>query len=156
MIFATVGSTQIRFDRFIRALETLPAGQLVVQHGPMTAPADAGRAIAFMQFPEVVENMELADTVVCHAGAGSILCALRAGHTPIVVPRLKRFEETVDDHQVEFSRALAAQGKVIAVEDPSLLAAAVANAPRRRSPQEQTALRPIQVAVREALHGVPA
>ena len=156
MIFATVGSTQIRFDRFIRALETLPAEQLLVQHGPMSAPAGADRAVAYMQFPEVVESMERADAVVCHAGAGSILCALRAGHVPVVVPRLKRFQETVDDHQVEFSRALAAQGKVIAVEDPALLAAAVAGAPRRRSPQEQAALRPIQVAVREALRGDPA
>jgi UDP-N-acetylglucosamine transferase subunit ALG13 len=156
VIFATVGSTQIRFDRFTRALETLPVEQLLVQHGPMPAPVGADRAVAFMQFPEVIESMERADTVVCHAGAGSILCALRAGHVPVVVPRLKRFQETVDDHQVEFSRALAAQGKVIAVEDPELLAAAVAGAPRRRSPQEQAALRPIQVAVREALHGAPA
>jgi UDP-N-acetylglucosamine transferase subunit ALG13 len=156
VIFATVGSTQIRFDRFTRALEALPAEQLFVQHGPMVAPPGAARAVAYMQFPEVVESMERADTVVCHAGAGSILCALRAGHTPVVVPRLKRYEETVDDHQVEFARALAAQGKVIAVEEPELLAAAVASAPRRRSPQERTELRPIQVAVRAALHGTPA
>ena len=156
MIFATVGSTQIPFARFIRALETLPGEPLFVQHGPVTPPSGAGRAVAYMQFPEVVESMEEADTVVCHAGAGSILCALRAGHTPVVVPRLKQFQETVDDHQVEFSRALAAEGKVIAVEDLDLLGAAVENAPRRRSPQERSGLRPIQVAVREALLGSPA
>ena len=156
MIFATVGSTQIRFDRFTRALEALPPEQLLVQHGPMNPPLGAARAVPYMQFPEVIESMERADTVVCHAGAGSILCALRVGHTPVVVPRLSEFQETVDDHQVEFSRALAARGKVIAVEDMGLLAAAVASAPRRRSPQERSGLQPIQVAVREALHGVPA
>jgi len=156
VIFATVGSTRIRFDRFTRALAALPAERLFVQHGPMAAPPGAAQAVAYMQFPEIVEGMERAETVVCHAGAGSILCALRAGHVPVVVPRLKRFQETVDDHQVEFSRALAAQGKVIAVEDPALLAAAVASAPARRSPREQRDLRPIQVAVREALHGAPA
>lgn len=156
MIFATVGSTQIRFDRFTRALDALPAAELFVQHGPMEAPAGAGRAVAYLPFPEVVAGMEAADTVVCHAGAGSILCALRVGHTPVVMPRLKRFGETVDDHQVEFSRALAARGKVIAVESPDLLAAAVASAPARRSPEERTALRPIQIAVREALQGAAA
>lgn len=155
MIFATVGSTQIRFDRFTEALAALPAERLLVQHGPMEAPAAAARAVPFMQFPEVVESMERADTVVCHAGAGSILCALRVGHTPVVMPRLKAFEETVDDHQLEFSRALAAEGKVIAVEDPSRLAAAVAAAPPRRPPEELQAL-PIQAAVREALQGSPA
>ncbi len=153
MIFATVGSTQIRFDRFTEALASLPAEQLLVQHGPMAPPAGAARAVPYMQFPEVVETMERADTVVCHAGAGSILCALRVGHTPVVIPRLKQFDETVDDHQVEFSRALAAEGKVIAVEDPSRLAAAVAAAPARRRSEERGAL-PIQAAVREAVHGL--
>ncbi len=156
MIFATVGSTQIPFERFIRALEALPVEQLLVQHGPVEPPAGAGRTAAFMQFPEVIENMEQADIVLCHAGAGSILCALRAGHTPVVVPRLKRFEETVDDHQVEFSRALAADGKVIAVEDLEQLAAIVKTAPPRRSPEERSGLLPIQAAVREALHPSPA
>ena len=101
----------------MRALESLPGERLLVQHGPVDPPPGAAQANAFMQFPEMIESMEAADVVVCHAGAGSILCALRAGHTPVVVPRLKRYQETVDDHQVEFSRALAAEGKVIAVED---------------------------------------
>jgi UDP-N-acetylglucosamine transferase subunit ALG13 len=155
VIFATVGSTQIRFDRFTEALAALPAERLLVQHGPMEAPAGVARAVPYMQFPEVVENMERAEAVVCHAGAGSILCALRLGHTPVVMPRLKLYEETVDDHQVEFSRTLAAEGKVIAVEDPGQLAAAVASAPPRRTPEERGAL-PIQIAVREALLGTPA
>jgi UDP-N-acetylglucosamine transferase subunit ALG13 len=153
VIFATVGSTAIRFDRFIDALEDLPdGGDLLVQHGPMRAPSGVGRAVPYMQFPDVIESMEAADVVISHAGAGSILCALRVGHTPIVVPRLKRFEETVDDHQVEFARALAAQGKVIAVEQLERLPEAVANAPRRLEATEGAAPRPIQLAVREALY----
>lgn len=156
MIFATVGSTAIPFDRFIDALEELPVGELLVQHGPMRVPVGARRAVPYMQFPEVIESMEAADVVVSHAGAGSILCALRAGHTPIVVPRLKRFEETVDDHQVEFSRALAADGKVIAIEDLERLPDAVANAPRRLEATRSKAPRPIQLAVREALYGAAA
>jgi len=152
VIFATVGSTQIPFRRFMRALESLPGERLFVQHGPVDPPPGAARANAFMQFPEMIESMEAAEVVVCHAGAGSVLCALRAGHTPVVVPRLKRYQETVDDHQVEFSRALAAEGKVIAIEDLSELGAAVAAAPRRRSAEDRRGLLPIQVAVREALY----
>jgi beta-1,4-N-acetylglucosaminyltransferase len=152
VIFATVGSTQIPFQRFMRALESLPGERLLVQHGPVDPPPRAARASAFMQFPEMIESMEAADVVVCHAGAGSILCALRAGHTPVVVPRLKRYQETVDDHQVEFSRALAAEGKVIAVENLDELGAAVASAPPRRSAEDRGGLLPIQVAVREALY----
>ena len=156
MIFATVGSTQIPFERFVRALDALPGEQLLVQHGPVKPPAGAAQANAFMQFPQMIESMEAADVVVCHAGAGSILCALRAGHTPVVVPRLKRYQETVDDHQVEFSRALAVEGKVIAVEDLDRLSAAVEAAPPRTSAGERSGLLPIQAAVREALCASPS
>jgi UDP-N-acetylglucosamine--N-acetylmuramyl-(pentapeptide) pyrophosphoryl-undecaprenol N-acetylglucosamine transferase len=151
VIFATVGSTRIPFERFIRALETLPVDRLLVQHGPVEPPAGASRAFPFMQFPEVMESMEEAEAVVCHAGAGSILCAWRAGHVPVVVPRMKAFEETVDDHQVELAGALAAEGKVIAVEDLADLSRAVASAPPRSRPEDRDGLLPIQLAVREAL-----
>ncbi len=152
MIFATVGSTRIPFGRLIEALAGLPGDELFVQHGPVPPPPSAAWSSAYMQFPEVVASMERADTVVCHAGAGSILCARRVGHVPIVVPRLRRYRETVDDHQLEFARALALDGKVVCVDDLDRLAETVARARPRREPglrgQESP---PIQGAVREAL-----
>lgn len=153
MIFATVGSTQFPFDRMIRALEQLPDGQLSVQHGPVPPPPGAAEAQAFMEFPAVVEHMETAEVVICHAGAGSILCAFRAGHTPVVVPRLARYSETVDDHQLELARALAADGRVIAVEDLATLPEAVASVPPPRVREGNDDLLPIQFAVREAIAG---
>jgi UDP-N-acetylglucosamine transferase subunit ALG13 len=153
VIFATVGSTQFPFERMIRALDRLPGEQLSVQHGPVSPPLGAAQARDFMEFPEVVEQMEAADVVICHAGAGSILCAFRAGHRPVVVPRLARFSETVDDHQLELTRALAADGRVIAVEDLATLPEAVASAPPRRDREASEDLLPIQVAVREAIAG---
>jgi UDP-N-acetylglucosamine transferase subunit ALG13 len=152
MIFATVGSTQIPFERLVRALDGFSGDRLFVQHGPVAAPVGAAWSKAYMQFPEVLESMRRADVVVCHAGAGSILCARRAGHKPVVVPRLKRFGETVDDHQVEFAAALAAEGSVVAVSDLGGLEEAIALAPPRRPPRPRAALLPIQAAVREVLH----
>jgi UDP-N-acetylglucosamine transferase subunit ALG13 len=132
VIFATVGShPTYGFERFLRALEALPADALVVQHGPGEPPAGVARAVPWMTFAEIVEEMERAERVVSHAGAGTILCAARAGHVPVVFPRLKRFGETVDDHQLELSRRLAPDGRVILVEDAAELAAAVAAAPPR-------------------------
>ena len=152
MIFVTVGSSHIPFRRLIDALGALPVDELVVQHGPADAPPAAGRAVPFMPFAEVLEYVEAADVVISHAGVGSITCALRAGHTPLVVPRLKRYGETVDDHQVELVDALAADGRIVAVRDPATLAGAVADAPARRPPLAVTE-RPIHAAVRAALYG---
>lgn len=134
MIFATVGShPSFRFDRFLRALESLPGEELVVQHGPGDPPANAARAVPWMTFAEIVDHMDRASHVLSHAGVGTILCAIRAGQVPVVLPRLRRFEETVDDHQIELGRRLAEAGRVILVEDDGALAEAVREAPARGS-----------------------
>lgn len=151
MIFATLGSSNLPFERLVRALGTLPPDELIVQHGPVPPPPGVHKASAFMSFSELVENMERADTIVCHAGAGSILCALRAGHTPVVVPRLRRYAETVDDHQIELARALEAEQRVVAVWELGDLADAVASAPRRAPHAELRGPRPLHFAVRAAL-----
>jgi UDP-N-acetylglucosamine transferase subunit ALG13 len=60
--------------------------------------------------------MAEAAAVVCHGGPGTILGAKHAGAVPIVVPRQHRLGEHVDDHQVRFSRRLAAEGGVYLAE----------------------------------------
>jgi UDP-N-acetylglucosamine--N-acetylmuramyl-(pentapeptide) pyrophosphoryl-undecaprenol N-acetylglucosamine transferase len=90
VIFATCGTSPFRFDRMMRALEALPTEELSVQHGPSPAPPCAV-GYPFLDFGTMVELMEQADVVVSHAGVGSIMCALQAGHVPVVFPRLKRY-----------------------------------------------------------------
>lgn len=152
MIFATVGShPTYRFDRFLEALEALPGEDLLVQCGPGEPPANAARAVDWMTFAEIVAAMEGAEHVVSHAGAGTILCAARAGQTPIVFPRLRRYGETVDDHQLELAHRLAEDGHVIVVESESELAAAVAATPPRGAGPAPDAGADLIAAVREEL-----
>lgn len=132
MIFATVGShPSFSFDRLLRGLEALGEAELVVQHGPGIPPANAAVAVPWMSFEEVVEHMGRAERVISHAGVGTILCAIQAGQVPVVFPRLERFGETVDDHQLHLASALVETGKVILVEEAGALAGALARAPAR-------------------------
>jgi len=154
VIFATVGShPTYGFDRFLRALEDIPGESLVVQYGPGRPPANAEEAQAWMSFPEILDHMSRAEKVVSHAGTGTILCARRAGHLPVVVPRLSRFGETVDDHQLELGRALAATGRIVLVEDIEELAEVLAAAPSRGEAQPAGSSQ-LAEAVREALVGL--
>lgn len=53
---------------------------------------------------------------------------LQIGKTPIVVPRQHRFDEHVNDHQVEFARNVAQRmGTIIPVEDISKLGDVIKN-----------------------------
>ncbi len=63
--------------------------------------------------------------MITHAGVGSILITLMNGKRPIVVPRLARFREHVDDHQLELARRLSEIGVVRLVEDLDHLVRAV-------------------------------
>jgi UDP-N-acetylglucosamine transferase subunit ALG13 len=148
VIFATVGTHAQPFGRFLDALAGL-GGDVVVQYGHNAPPAGVREAVAFMPFDVLNAHMREADVVVTHAGVGSVLCAREAGHVPVVVPRLHRFGEHVDDHQLELVAALGADGHVVPVTDIAGLTAAVQKAGRRAD--RTTAPKPLHAAVRGAL-----
>ena len=138
-ILVTVGTHQQPFDRLMRGLESLPPHELVVQHGPARPPAGVRVAKAIMSFPELLENLRRADVVITHAGVGSILCATNEGHVPVVVPRLRRHHEHVDDHQLELVAELERGGHVCVVRDVEQLPAAVDTVgPRHSAAQRPT------------------
>jgi beta-1,4-N-acetylglucosaminyltransferase len=122
VIFVTVGSNPtFRFDRLIEAIAQLDSQDLVVQHGPATAPRGVAEAYEWLSFDRVLDFMDAADTVVSHAGTGTIMCATNMGHVPVVVPRLKSFGETVDDHQVALARVFEQTGRVAVAWDMASL-----------------------------------
>jgi UDP-N-acetylglucosamine transferase subunit ALG13 len=129
MILVATGASQFPFDRLLRAVDALPDGErIVVQHGCSTVKPARGECLDFLPMPELAALVREARAVVTHAGVGSILLCLTNGRSPLVVPRLKRFGETVDDHQLESARRFAEAGLVTLVEDPAELASALANA----------------------------
>lgn len=127
MIVVTVGTNEARFDRLLHAVDDFPRDEvIVVQRGHSDVRPDVDRCVDFLPFDELAKLVGEARVVVTHAGVGSIMVALSQGRRPIVVPRLSRFGEAVDDHQLPFARRLADRGLVALVEDESKLAAAVA------------------------------
>jgi beta-1,4-N-acetylglucosaminyltransferase len=126
MIFVSVGTNEAPFDRLVRAVgELADREECVVQYGSSSERLDGVRAYDFLPFESLVELVREARIFVTHAGAGSIIVALSEGKRPIVVPRLRRHGEAVDDHQVTFARRLSAHNLVELVEDPTELATAV-------------------------------
>lgn len=153
MIFATCGSSHLPFDRMMQALSGLPADELHVQHGPSAPPACAA-AYPYLPFGEMVGLIGQARVVVTHAGVGSIICALSAGHVPVVFPRLKRYGEVPDDHQSELAEALSQQGSLLVAwtieELPEVVAAVPARAELRSLHAER-----LSAAVRAAIWDEP-
>lgn len=132
MIFVTVGSNPtFRFDRLIEAIGQLDPSELVVQYGPAKAPRGVSEAYEWLTFDQVVSYMSEADTVISHAGMGTIICAAQMGHVPVVMPRLRRYNEIVDDHQVRLAKVFERTGRVAVVWDTASLPERVTGASRR-------------------------
>ena len=155
MILVTVGTHHQPFTRLIGALRSLPSDELVVQYGHSPAPAwrSAWQAVPFLAYDRLAALMDASDVVVTHAGVGSVLTALRMGHTPIVVPRLARFGEHVDDHQAELTETLADTGRVIAVWEMDELASALVSVPPRVEARSSASAETLHAAVRSACLG---
>jgi UDP-N-acetylglucosamine--N-acetylmuramyl-(pentapeptide) pyrophosphoryl-undecaprenol N-acetylglucosamine transferase len=63
-----------------------------------------------VSYGELQRAFRDADVVVAHAGVGTALEAMDAQRMPLLVPRLPRFGEHVDDHQVQVGHELARRG----------------------------------------------
>jgi UDP-N-acetylglucosamine transferase subunit ALG13 len=127
MIFVSVGTNEAPFDRLIVALDRIPPGEEVIaQCGSSSHRPARATCSDFMPFEDLVQLVRAARIVVTHAGAGSTMVALANGKRPIVVPRLRRYGEAVDDHQLHFARRLAERKLVTLAEDPDRLPQALA------------------------------
>jgi UDP-N-acetylglucosamine--N-acetylmuramyl-(pentapeptide) pyrophosphoryl-undecaprenol N-acetylglucosamine transferase len=119
-IVITVGSLGFRCDRLIDRLKAvIPTHvDVLAQVGPVARDASwPGADVRETISPEeLAAAMAEADVVVSHAGIGSILMALDSGHAPVLIPRLGRYAEHVDDHQTQIARRLADAGLAIAVD----------------------------------------
>ncbi len=131
MILVTVGTNETPFDRLLKALDDREEDgeELLVQHGPSPVRPLGAEYVDFLPYDELADSIRRARVVVTHAGVGSIMTALANGKRPIVVPRLARYGEAVDDHQVGLGRRLAAEGLVTCAETGEELLRALAEPP---------------------------
>lgn len=129
-LLVTVGSDHHPFDRLIGWVDEWLSERhndnvnCVLQYGTAVAPRH-GVARDFLPHNELQALLQGAEVVVTQGGPMGIVESLQCGTTPIVVPRLARLGEVVDDHQVTFCRQLSAVGKCVLAEDSVSLWAAL-------------------------------
>jgi UDP-N-acetylglucosamine transferase subunit ALG13 len=118
--FVSVGNATQDFSRLLNAVlgvkEILPQ-PVTIQYGHTTFRKGGAVAVDFVGMEEFQRLVQDAELVILHAGAGSIITALKAGKVPVVMPRRADFGEHIDDHQHELVDELAAMGRILLAED---------------------------------------
>lgn len=120
MIFVTVGTSSWDFLRLIREMDRI-AGQsnedVIMQIGHMKYVPKNAKYFGFASNDKIESLYSTSRIIVSHAGVGSIISALRHSKPLIIVPRMKKYHEHVDDHQCEIAKELENNGKIKVVWD---------------------------------------
>jgi UDP-N-acetylglucosamine transferase subunit ALG13 len=129
LIFVALGT---HGQSFARALELVSAldgtDEMLIQHG-VTPPGAAGprtRWIEHTPWETFSAAIRSADVIICQAGVGTVVTAIRCGHRPVLLPRLARYGEHVDDHQLQLAERLSERGLAYVAGPGADLAALVA------------------------------
>src|SRR5690554_4069176 len=110
MLLVVLGTEKYSFTRPLLALEAylkenLLGEDVVVQAGYTQFVSTRMKIIPFFNLVELEKLYEEARVVICHGGTGSVVTGVKLGRKVIVVPRLKKYGEHIDDHQLELVNA---------------------------------------------------
>ncbi|WP_226990828.1 PssE/Cps14G family polysaccharide biosynthesis glycosyltransferase [Methanosarcina acetivorans] len=120
LIFVTVGSHYQGFDRLVKKMDEI-AGKIdekvIMQIGNTKYKPVNAEYFEFAEYSKIQKLNSDARIIVSHAGVGSILTAFEQKTHLIIFPRLKRYNEVVDDHQLQIAKELAENPNVTVVND---------------------------------------
>lgn len=120
--FIHSGTQEIEFSRlldFAIMNACSQSGSTVIYQGYVAtenARVDIPENIQFLHFmkkSDFEKTISEADIVVCHGGTGAIFNSISLGHRPYVLPRLAKFGEHNDDHQLELFELLLERDLVL-------------------------------------------
>lgn len=123
MIFLTV-CTQLPFDRLVSAVDSfakVSTYPVVAQIGRSNYKAKHMVTNQFLKPDEINQAFSRSKVVVSHAGMGSIINCLRLKKPIIIFPRLSKFKEHRNDHQLDTLASFSnVQGVYVAQDEHEL------------------------------------
>lgn len=115
MIFVTVGTHEQPFNRLIKKVDQLVGEgsideDVFMQTGYSDYKPKNCEWLSFLSYQDMNGYMDKADIVISHGGPATFMQALSLGKKTIVVPRLEKYHEHVNNHQLIFARSVKKKG----------------------------------------------
>lgn len=123
MIFVTVGTHEQAFNRLIQEIDLLKYNgkiteEVICQIGYSDYIPKYCKWEKMISYEEMINNVKEARIVITHGGPASFLLPLQYGKIPIVVPRQLKYNEHVNNHQLDFlNKIVKKMDSIIMVED---------------------------------------
>lgn len=122
MIFVTLGTQDKPFSRILKILDQaindgIIQDEIIVQAGNTKYISKNMQIIDFITGEDFEKLILDSDMIITHGGVGSILTALNFKKRIIAAPRLTKFHEHGNDHQVEIINEFEKSGYLIALRE---------------------------------------
>lgn len=120
MILVTVGTQKQQFNRFfelIKKSKELKKEEIVAQIGYTKFESKRICTFDFIPLDEMDKYIDKADIVITHGGVGTIFSALKKNKKVIAIPRLEKYGEHINDHQIEICEELEKEGYILYYKD---------------------------------------
>jgi len=121
MIFLTVG-TQFPFDRLVKAIDDacengLFNEEIFAQIGDSSYKPRNFKYVKFLEKIHFDSRFKDALKIISHAGIGTVTMAMNYSKPLLVLPRLARHGEIVNDHQLDIARKFAKSDYLLVAYD---------------------------------------
>ncbi|MBQ9118874.1 MAG: glycosyl transferase [Lachnospiraceae bacterium] len=116
MILVTLGTQKFEMNRLIQAADELAqtvSEEIFVQCGNSSYQPKHCKYSAFVDTTQFAKMIQECSVLITHSGVGTIMTGIQAKRPIVVVPRLKKYNEHVDDHQLQIAEAFEEQGCVL-------------------------------------------
>lgn len=117
MILVLLGTQNNSFKRLLEAIQhnidkKVITDEVIVQAGFTKFESKDMKILDLIDKEELSKLQDEADLIITHGGVGSIISSLKKGKKVIVVPRLKKYDEHVNNHQLQIARRFEQEGYV--------------------------------------------
>lgn len=117
MIFITTGSRNFQFNRLLKAVDLaiemgLIDDNVYAQIGSSDYKIRNYEYTDYLDHDSFNDYINKCDIVLTHGGTGVVVNSAKMGKRIVAVPRLQRYKEAVDDHQIQLIKAFAKLGLV--------------------------------------------
>ena len=126
MIFITLGSQKFQFNRLLQAVDEL-IDKGVIKEEVFAQIGYSDYKPRNYEYKEFLDRDEFAvqegkcEILITHGGTGAIIGAVKKGKKVIAVPRLAKYGEHVDDHQLQLIAQFKNQKLICGLNDCSEL-----------------------------------
>ena len=118
MIFVTLGTQDKSFKRLLDIIEkAIDEGvikeEVIVQAGYTKYKSDNMKIFDYINMEDFDNYMQECDLLITHGGVGSILSGLKYKKKIIAAPRLSKYSEHTNDHQIQIVDNFYEEGYIL-------------------------------------------